>query len=421
MKILLSWMTTDHKEEEWEITKEGYEGIIPIGYRWRDWAAPRTEEGKRDLKNQLTSDDLVSFVNERLFRVLGGDAIIIDEKPVVLFDPKDTAGRVVREFMRESNNFMKNGVLLRQVIDVFDEINFDDLEEKHQFNEIYETMLKSLQKFDGEFFTPRALTELIIARTNPKKTDRFADFAAGTGGFLVDALKHMESQNPSIEEVEQIKGNLYGVEKKQFPYMLCVTNMLLHDIDDPNIVHGNTLDYNVREYTDEDKYDVIAMNPPYGGSELEGVQKNFPQEMRNSETANLFVIEIMYRLAEGGRAGVIVPDGFLQNDDASLREIKKKLFKEFNVHTVLRMPGSCFSPYTGIATNIIFFDNTGETEYTWFYRCDLPDGQKFSMTKNPITREKISEIDVWWDDRKEIVDNRENDSLTETWKSRCTE
>jgi type I restriction enzyme M protein len=195
--------------------------------------------------------------------------------------------------------------------------------------------------------------------------------------------------------------------------------MLLHNVDYPRITHGNSLMKNVRDYKPEEKVDFVLMNPPYGGHEQDIVQVNFPSLLRSSETANLFVIEIMYRLNDGGRCGVIRPDGFLQNDDQSLIKIKEKLFKEFNVHTIIRMPGSCFAPYTTIATNLLFFDKTGSTEQTWFYRYDLIGGQKFSMKRNPITREKLSAIDAWWDDRREIKDDKADESLSDTWKSRC--
>jgi len=279
-------------------------------------------------------------------------------------------------------------------------------------------MLRGLQKNSGEFFTPRALTSLIVMKTNPKKTDRVDDFAAGTGSFLVDALKHMEAQHPSIDEIKLIHSNLYGVEKKQLPYMLCTTNLLLHDVDNPNIIHGNTLEENIRDYKEADRFDVIVMNPPYGGSELEIVQKNFPPETRSAETADLFMIEIMYRLRENGRCGVILPEGLLFGLEPNRVEIKKKLLNEFNLHTIIRLPGSCFAPYTGINTNLLFFDKTEATKGVWFYRFDLPGGKKFSMSKNPITIEKLQPILDWWNNRIEIKDEKEDETATETWKSR---
>ncbi len=403
----------DYKEEEWELTQENYVPVIPKGYRWRDWVTSTS------VKEQMTGEELIDFVNNKLFRVLSGDSVKDDNgKDVYLFARTDRAALIVKEFMKESANFMKNGVLLRQLLNIFDEIDFSDYEERHAFNDIYETLLKGLQKNNGEFYTPRAITSFVVDKVNPKIDDKIADFACGTGGFLVDALHHVEKTEIKVEDLSKLQDSFYGVEKKQLPYMLCITNMLLNDIAEPNIMHDNSLEQDVRKFTDEDKFDVILMNPPYGGSELEFVQKNFPAELRNSETADLFMIEIMYRLNKNGRCGVVLPDGFIFGTDNSKSAIKKKLIEEFNLHTVIRMPGSCFAPYTGIATNLLFFDKTEPTTDVWFYRFDLPDGQKFSMKKNPMTREKMSAIDTWWDHRVELKDEKEGHSMTETWKAK---
>jgi type I restriction enzyme M protein len=212
--------------------------------------------------------------------------------------------------------------------------------------------------------------------------------------------------------------SIYGIEKKQFPYILCITNMLLHNIDTPQIFHDNALMRDVLDYTEDDQFDVILMNPPYGGSEKSDVKNHFPADLSSSETADLFMAVILYRLKEDGRAGVVIPDSFLSGVDNAKTNIKTKMFAEFNVHTIIRLPGSCFAPYTPIATNIIFFDKTGPTHETWFYRFDLINDQKFSMRKNPITLEKLSAIKEWWNDRKEISDPTEDDSEPKTWKAK---
>lgn len=403
----------DYKEEEWELTQDDYAPIIPIGYRWRDWVTSTS------VKDQMTGEELIDFVNNKLFRVLSGDAVKNEKgEDVYLFTKSDRASLIVKELMRESTNFMKNGVLLRQLLNIFDEIDFSDYNERHAFNDIYETLLKGLQKNNGEFYTPRAITSFVVDKVDPKIGEKIADFACGTGGFLVDALHHVEDAGIKVEDLPKLQHSFYGVEKKQLPYMLCTTNMLLNDIAEPDIMHDNSLEQDVRRYTDEDKFDVILMNPPYGGSELEIVQKNFPAELRNSETADLFMIEIMYRLNKNGRCGVVLPDGFIFGTDNSKSAIKKKLVEEFNLHTVIRLPGSCFAPYTSIATNLLFFDKTEPTTDVWFYRFDLPNGQKFSMKKNPMTREKMSALDEWWDNRVEIKDEKEDSSMTETWKAK---
>lgn len=406
----------DAKEEEDELLVEDYNGIIPEGYRWRDWA-----KGK-SVKEQLTGDELLDFVNNKLFKVLAGDAIKDDDgENVYLFSNTSQKALLVKEFMKDSSNYMKNGVLLRQVINEIDKIDFSSLTERHAFNDVYEQLLKGLQKNNGEFFTGRALTSLAVSKVNPKIGEMVADFACGTGGFLTDSIEYVKEHTPKMtkEQMVQFQNSFFGVEKKAMPYRLCVTNLLLHGIEEPDIMHGNTLETNVRDFQENDKFDVILMNPPYGGSELESILRNFPADLRNSETADLFMIEIMYRLKKNGRCAVILPDGFMFGIDNSKSAIKKKLVEEFNLHTVLRLPGSCFAPYTSIATNMLFFDNTEEkTDYVWFYRYDLIDGKKFSMSKNPMTREKFTCIDEWWDNRVEIKDEKFDESMTETWKSK---
>ena len=274
----------------------------------------------------------------------------------------------------------------------------------------------------GEFYTPRALTDFMAEIINPKVGEKMADFACGTGGFITSWLKALDKKVQTAEDKEEYAKSIYGIEKKQFPYMLCVTNMLLHDIDSPKVMHDNSLTKDVLNYTDDDKCDVILMNPPYGGSEKNDIKQHFPSDLSSSETADLFMVLIMYRLAEKGRAAVILPDGFLFGTDNAKLAIKEKLLREFNLHTIIRLPGSIFSPYTSIATNVLFFNNEKaegaeegfSTKETWFYRLDMPEGYKhFSKTK-PMRAEHCQPIIEWWNNREEIVDTENNDE-----KSRC--
>jgi type I restriction enzyme M protein len=237
----------------------------------------------------------------------------------------------------------------------------------------------------------------------PKLGEKIADFACGTGGFLVSALNALESQvGNSLENREIYNNSVHGVEKKALPHILCVTNMLLHDIDNPDIIHGNTLETDYKEYRRMEQYDVVLMNPPYGGNEKDIVKANFPSDLRSSETADLFIDIIMFRLKKEGRCAIILPDGFLFGTDNAKVNIKKKLFNDFNLHTIVRMPHSVFAPYTSITTNILFFDNTHQTEETWFYRLDMPEGYKnFSKTK-PMKLEHFNPALEWWDNREEI-------------------
>lgn len=254
----------------------------------------------------------------------------------------------------------------------------------------------------GEFYTPRAVTDFMVQMIAPKLGESVADFACGTGGFLTSTLKYLEPQRRSEEDIDRYNNTVYGIEKKPLPFLLCITNMLLHDVDEPKIYHMNSLEKNVRDYKESDKFDIVLMNPPYGGAEKDAVKNNFPAELRSSETADLFMNVIMYRLKKNGRAAVIIPDGFLFGTDNAKTAIKAKLLGEFNLHTVIRMPHSVFAPYTSITTNILFFDNTHPTEETWFYRMDMPQGYKnFSKTR-PILIDHFAPVIEWWGNRREI-------------------
>lgn len=254
----------------------------------------------------------------------------------------------------------------------------------------------------GEFYTPRAVTDFMAKMIQPKIGEKMADFACGTGGFITSWLKALSPQIKNTEDQEAYATSIYGIEKKQFPYMLCITNMLLHDLDLPQVYHDNSLLHDVLDYTESDQFDVILMNPPYGGSEKADVKNHFPADLASSETADLFMSVIMYRLKKTGRAAVILPDGFLFGTDNAKVSIKKKLLKEFKLHTVIRMPGSVFAPYTSITTNILFFEAGKPTEETWFYRLDMPEGYKhFSKTK-PMKLEHFAPVIEWWNDRQPL-------------------
>lgn len=379
----------DAKEENWEFHNENFQSIIPEKLRWRNWAKDN-KDGK-----VLTGEALLNFVNTELFPSL---------KKLEVDEHTPMSKLIVKDTFIDSFNYMKDGVLLRQVVNIIDEIDFNEYEDRHAFGEIYETILKDLQSAGnaGEFYTPRAVTEFMTLMINPKLGERMADFASGTGGFLTSFLKVIDEQVKTVEDREIYNNSIFGIEKKALPHLLCITNMLLHDIENPMILHDNSLEKNVREYEEEDKFDVVMMNPPYGGNEKESVKINFPSELRSSETADLFMILIMFRLAKNGRCAIILPDGFLFGTDNAKSAIKQKLLTEFNLHTVIRLPKSVFSPYTSITTNLLFFDNTHKTEEIWFYRMDMPEGYKnFSKTK-PMKLEHFNPVMEWWNNRAEI-------------------
>ena len=405
----IAWMlflkVYDAKEQDWEFNEEDYESIIPEICRWRSWAVDDRSG------SAMTGDTLLEFVNNTLFPVLKGQDISLKDgtlvKGVVVTPATPIKKSIVKTTFEDANKYMKDGVLLRQVINVIDELDLSDTEESHAFGEIYESILRELQSAgsSGEFYTPRAVTEFMAEMIQPKIGEKMADFACGTGGFITSWLKALAPQIKTTEDQEKYDTSIYGIEKKQFPYMLCITNMLLHDLDLPQIYHDNSLLRDVLDYTDDDKFDVILMNPPYGGSEKADVKNHFPADLASSETADLFMSVIMYRLKKNGRAAVVLPVGLLFGNDTIKLNIKKKLLSEFNLHTIIRLPSSVFAPYASVQTNLLFFDNSHPTDTVWFYRMDMPEGYKhFSKTK-PIKKEHFNDVIEWWNNRHEIVED----------------
>ena len=404
----MAWMlflkVYDAKEQDWEMDEDDYESIIPEECRWCNWAVDdRSGEA-------MTGDTLLEFVNNTLFPVLKGKDILDGSGNVKISGIRVNAATpikksIVKTAFEDANQYMKDGVLLRQIINIIDELDLSDYAEVHAFGEIYETILKELQSAgsSGEFYTPRAVTEFMAKMINPQIGETMADFACGTGGFITSWLKELAPKIQDTDDQKAYDNSIYGIEKKPFPYILCVTNMLLHGLDVPRVYHDNSLLRDVLDYTEDDQFDVILMNPPYGGSEKQEVKNHFPNDLASSETADLFMAVIMYRLKKNGRAAVILPDGFLFGLDNAKVALKKKLLKEFNLHTVIRMPGSVFAPYTSITTNVLFFDRTKATEETWFYRLDMPTDRKhFSKTK-PMELKHFDPVVEWWNDRQEIT------------------
>ena len=406
----MAWMlflkVYDAKEQDWEMDEDGYESIIPEECRWQNWAYD-DRSGKA-----MTGDTLLEFVNNTLFPVLKGKNILNPDGSVkiqgVTVTPATPVKKsIVKTAFEDANQYMKDGVLLRQILNIIDDLDLSDYAEVHAFGEIYETILKELQSAgsSGEFYTPRAVTDFMAKMINPQIGETMADFACGTGGFITSWLKELAPKIQNTDDQAAYDNSIYGIEKKPFPYILCVTNMLLHGLDVPRVYHDNSLLRDVLDYTVDDQFDVILMNPPYGGSEKQDVKNHFPDDLASSETADLFMAVIMYRLKRNGRAAVILPDGFLFGLDNAKVALKKKLLKEFNLHTIIRMPGSVFAPYTSITTNILFFDRTKATEVTWFYRLDMPaDRKHFSKTK-PMELKHFDSVVEWWNDRKPMTED----------------
>ncbi|MCM3143921.1 class I SAM-dependent DNA methyltransferase [Brevibacillus sp. MER 51] len=378
----------DAKEEYWEFYEEAYQSIIPEELRWRNWAVDK-KDGQA-----LTGQALLDFINNKLFTTL---------KELPIDETTDKRSAIVKHVFEDAYNYMKNGTLIRQVINIMNEVDFTESGERHAFNDVYEVILKDLQSAgnSGEYYTPRPVTDFIVEMLNPKLGEKIADYACGTGGFLISSLKYLEKQVKTPEDKELMQQNVYGIEKKPLPYLLAVTNMILHDIDSPGVRHDNSLNTSVREFKDEDRADVIVMNPPYGGIEEEAVKINFPVEMQSSETADLFMALILYRLKRNGRVGVVLPDGFLFGTDNAKVAIKRKLLEECNLHTIVRLPAGVFAPYTSITTNLLFFEKTGRTKEVWYYEHQVGYGTKNYTKTKQIRLSDFAPERLWWTQRAE--------------------
>ena len=390
----LGWMLFykifDDKERDYEIEFEldgkEYESPIPVNLRWRNWAAD--DEG-------ITGDELLNFVNNDLFPTL---------KELPLIDAKDR-GNIVRSVFEDSYNYMKSGTLLRQVINTMNEgIDFTKQEERHLFNDIYEQILKDLQSAGnaGEYYTPRAVTQFIVEMVDPNLGETVLDPACGTSGFLVNTIEHIRAkgQVSTVADRETLQNSIKGVEKKPLPHMLATTNMILHRIEYPAIRHDNMLNYSLTSWTPKDRVDVVVTNPPFGGMEEDGIEKNFPASYRTRETANLFLYLIMHILKDGGRCGMVLPDGFLFGEGVATR-IKEKLLETCNLHTIVKLPNGVFSPYTGIKTNLLFFEKGKPTTDIWYFEHPYPEGYKSYSKTKPM---RIQEFDLekgWWNNREE--------------------
>jgi len=381
----LCWMfflkIIDDQDKELELLNRDYRSPIPKKYQWRTWAAD--PEG-------ITGEGLFAFVNVDLFPAL--KSLSVSTKP-------GDRRRVVKDVFEDAYNYMKSGQLMRQVINKINAVDFNNLVERQHFGDIYEQILTDLQSAGnaGEYYTPRAVTAFMAERIDPHPGEILFDPACGTGGFLTCALRHMREKYVKTPKQEQtMQSALRAVEKKQLPHMLCVTNMLLHGVEDPSFVrHDNTLARPYISWEQKDRVDIVLTNPPFGGKEEDGIESNFPTHFRTRETADLFLALIIRLLKPGGRAAVVLPDGSLFGEGVKTR-LKEHLMEECNLHTIVRLPNSVFKPYAAIGTNLLFFEKGTPTKEIWYFEHCVPDGQKaYSMTK-PIRVEHLQSCVEWW-------------------------
>ncbi|RKR10066.1 type I restriction enzyme M protein [Flavobacterium sp. 90] len=371
------------KEEEWKASRKEYKSPIPENLKWQNWAAD--EKG-------LTGDKLISFINDQLFPTLK------------TIDPTDTDQSVIiKSVFNDTYNYMKSGNLFRQVINEIDKIDFsNNNKDRHVFNDIYESILKELQSASssGEYYTPRAVTQFMVEMINPEIGESILDPACGTGGFLTCSLDQLSKQQDFDETSLIIQNSIRGVEKKPLPHLLCTTNLILHGIEKPAITKGNLLSIPYDSWNAKSQVNIVLSNPPFGGQEEDGTEKNFPEEFRTKETADLFLALIIKILNKKGRAAVVLPDNSLFGEGVKIR-IKEELLTKCNLHTIIRLPNGVFNPYTGIKTNLLFFVKGEPTKETWYYEMPYPEGIKNYSKSKPVDINHFNDIKKWWVKREE--------------------
>ena len=388
----LGWMITlkilDDKDAELELLTDNYVSVIPKELQWRSWAAD--SEG-------LTGDALKDFVDNSLFPGLQNlDVSGLD-------GGVNTRAVLIRDIFSGTNNYMKNGTTIRQVVNKLNEIDFNASEDRHLFGDIYENLLRNLQSAGnyGEFYTPRAITEIMTEIVNPRLGEKVLDPACGTGGFLTSAIENIRKQDVhSVDDLKVLESSIQGQELKPLPLMLCVTNLILHDIEVPNILYTDSLN---REYTSigaKDRVDIILANPPFGASVSDGVETNYPAQFRTTESADLFLLLMIRYLKNGGRAAIVLPDGSLTGDGVKQR-IRQEFLEKCNISTIVRLPNSVFQPYASVATNLLFFTKGEPTKEIWYWEHKLPDGQKAYSKTKPIQKSEFDSLKTWWNNRKE--------------------
>lgn len=390
----LAWLlflrALDEVEVERQMKDPEYVPAVVGRYRWCEWT-----------QGDLTGPALLTFVDEQLLphlRELRGSGRA--------GDPKDTVAQIFQYI----SNRMHSGYLLADLVAQLDKIDFANADDIHTMAHLYESMLKEMRDAagdSGEFYTPRPLVRFMTEMVDPQPGEVVLDPAMGTGGFLVEAFDHMSRQATTTRQLEAVQEGIRGTEKKSMPYLLAQMNFLLHGIDRPSVVQTNALDVTIAEMRN-DGVDVVLTNPPFGGEEEKGVQGNFPSGLRTAETVWLFLQAVLARLdKKKGRCAIVVPNSVLFDQGIGAR-VKKALMKDYNLHTVLRLPNGVFAPYTLIPSNVLFFDRGTQQEHVWFYEHPLPEGRKNYTKTKPLAYDEFAQCAAWWGGR-EREGRRENE------------
>ncbi len=386
----LGWMLFlkifSDKDKELEMMDETYTSPIPDKFHWikekGNWAGD--DEG-------MTGDELLEFVDRQLFPALRAVDVSTGNRRAL----------IVREVFEGNNNYMKSGINIRKVLNKLNEIDFNIAKDRHAFGELYETILKGLQSAgkSGEFYTPRAITTFLTDMLNPQIGEKILDPACGTGGFLTSVIEHLKKQANTVDDRKALQESVIGWEYKPLPYLLATTNLILHDIEVPNITYRDSLDQPLTNYTEKHRVNAIIANPPFGGIVANGNESNFPQSFRTKESADLFLILMIHLLKKDGRAGIVLPDGSLTGDGVKQR-IREKLLTDCNLHTIIRLPNSVFQPYATVATNLLFFTKGAPTKEIWYYEHRMPEGVKAYNNTKPIQAKDFEPIKQWWNNRQ---------------------
>ena len=366
------------REDEAELEGKQYKRIITGFYRWSQWAAPKTGDGKIDVINAMTGNDLVEFVDYKLFPFLKSLKATAASTNSLEFK--------IGEIFDELHNKIKSGFNLREVINMIDELHFESADDKHEMTVLYESNIQRMGnagRNGGEYYTPRPLIRSIVKVVDPKIGETVYDPACGSAGFLCEAFNYMEEKIGSTTDNDILQhSTFYGIEKKPLPYIIATMNMIFHGVSAPNIIKANTLAINLTQIQEKDRKNVILANPPFGGNERGEVLQNF--EIRSSETAYMFMQHFVKMLKANGRAGIVIKNTFLSNSDAVA--IRKMLLETCDLHTILDLPSGLFTG-AGVKTVVLFFTKGKQTEKVWYYQLD----KHFTKT-NPMTEKDLEEF-----------------------------